>query len=183
MNDQALSPSREAARLAQAVWAAARAASDQAAEIYEAAPDASSRREALAKCKRAEAAQDAAREACQALETPSAAGHSPSKLAFHFDRELSTFKVMGVRELDPLVHNLFYGWAISSFEWEITIHYTTRQDGKTSWAVTIAEVDGAVKSISGLSPWNEAAADILKTVNYLTQHWINPIQGKLIESS
>jgi len=71
-----------------------------------------------------------------------------------------------------------YGWTIqpSYAEWELTIQYTTRQDGKTFWAVVLTEVDSRVQIQSGEAVSGDPALESMcKAIVAITDHWITPI--------
>lgn len=72
-----------------------------------------------------------------------------------------------------------YGWTVrpNHGEWEMTIKWTSRQDGKTVWAIMLAEVDGDVKIVKGLCPWGEANDAMIAAAGVVTEHWITPIES------
>lgn len=76
--------------------------------------------------------------------------------------------------------NLSYGWQVEEAkhpEATFTMQYTTRQDGKTSWLVTLAEPDDAVKFVSGMSRTGEAHRAMAEALRQLTisSRWIEPL--------
>jgi hypothetical protein len=68
-----------------------------------------------------------------------------------------------------LFYQCGYGWVIEpdgtpgGGEWAIVVQCTARQDGRTSWAVLLTEVDNNARHMGGLSPTSKAAADIRAT--------------------
>jgi len=103
-----------------------------------------------------------------------------SKLSVLFDMEVSPgVSAVFLTGTDTVkVVPLLFGWSFqpSYGEWELIIQYTTRQDGKTFWAVVLTEVDSRVQIQSGEAVSGDPALESMcKAIVAITDHWITPI--------
>ena len=73
-----------------------------------------------------------------------------------------------------------YGLTISDFEFELDLRFAHRQDGFTSIAMILTEIDGNV-AVTKPKLVNSDSMSILRTINklllQLLSHWITP-EGK-----
>jgi hypothetical protein len=64
-------------------------------------------------------------------------------------------------------------------EWMLVILFTSRQDGRTAWSVSLVEVDGSVSMECGMSRTECGVVDveIERSINRLTSRWIAPLNA------
>ena len=73
-----------------------------------------------------------------------------------------------------------YGWSVKDFEWDLTIRVTHRQDGKAAWGVMLTEIDGDVKTVTGLVGSAGLNGAVAEAVAAITSHWKEPLDVALL---
>jgi hypothetical protein len=78
-----------------------------------------------------------------------------------------------------------YGYVIEPDhrEWAMVTQATSRQDGQTSWLVTLTDVDGVARVESGLCKTSSAAVTIAGAIIGITfkARWVNPAYVEVVE--
>ncbi len=95
---------------------------------------------------------------------------------FRIDWDPDVTDEPGIRHPGLRVQGTDYGWVLSDAdglsEFQITVQFSCRQDGRTAWAVVLTMIDGDVTVCSGKCATPRWAHEVEDAIRHLTIAWL-----------